>query len=53
VLEAHEQQIEAVLSGLPAADQAHLHRLLTRLGRHLESLVSKGPFSIHSSSPSA
>ena len=52
VLEAHEQQIEAVLGGLPAADQAQLLRLLTRLGRHLESLVIKGPFSIHPSPPS-
>lgn len=53
VLKAHEQQIEAVLAGLPAADQVHLHRLLTRLGRHLEALASKGPFSIHSSPPPA
>ena len=30
-----------------AADQAQLLRLLTRLGRHLEGLASRGPFSIH------
>ena len=46
VLVAHEQQIETVLGGLPAADQAHLHRLLARLGRHLESLANTGPFAI-------
>jgi DNA-binding MarR family transcriptional regulator len=39
VLTAHERQIEAVLGGLGRRDQAELHRLLARLGRHLESLA--------------
>ena len=47
VLRAHEQQIENVLSGLSVGDQAHLHRLLTRLGRHLEGLANQNPLSLH------
>ena len=47
VLTAHEQQIEGVLSGLSVGDQTHLHRLLTRLVRHLEGLADQHPLLLH------
>lgn len=42
VLENHGRQIERVLAGLTAPEQAELHRLLGRLGRHLEGLAARG-----------
>jgi DNA-binding MarR family transcriptional regulator len=42
VLVKHEAQIEAVLSALSMDERTELHRLLTRLGRHLEGLLAQG-----------
>ena len=39
VLETHAGQIEAVLEGLNDAEQQELHRLLERLGSHLELMA--------------
>src|SRR5262245_23493992 len=44
VLRGHEAQIQAVMSGLPSAEeQATLHRLLVRLERHLETFLERRP----------
>jgi DNA-binding MarR family transcriptional regulator len=42
VLVFHGAKIDLVLGGLSPAEQADLHRLLGRLGRHLEQLVEGG-----------
>jgi len=42
VLRVHSAQIEAVMGGLTAAEQAELHRLLGLLEGHLEGLVRDG-----------
>lgn len=42
VLEFHQAQIDRVLSGLNEHEQAELHRLLGRLGLHLERLLEEG-----------
>jgi DNA-binding MarR family transcriptional regulator len=42
VLAVHEKQIATVLGGLRAAEQAEFHRLLNRLGQHLEGLLTRG-----------
>jgi DNA-binding MarR family transcriptional regulator len=42
ILAVHEQQIVKVLSGLTKKEQAEFHRLLRRLGQHLEGLVARG-----------
>ena len=42
VLAEHGRQIDFVLGGLTKAEQAELHRLLNRLGGHLEGLLA-GP----------
>jgi DNA-binding MarR family transcriptional regulator len=42
ILAVHEKQIAAVLGGLSWKEQAEFHRLLGRLGQHLESLLSRG-----------
>ncbi len=39
VLETHAGKIEAVLEGLNEAEQQELHRLLERLGSHLEMMA--------------
>ena len=39
VLEVHDRQIEKMLGGLAAVEQAELQRLLTRLREHLETLL--------------
>lgn len=38
VLAIHGKQIDSVLGGLTTTEQAELHRLLVRLGRHLKDL---------------
>jgi DNA-binding MarR family transcriptional regulator len=43
VLVFHGAQIDAVLGGLTPAEQAEFHRLLGRLGQHLERLLEQGP----------
>ena len=43
VLTVHERQIETVLGGLAANEQAALLHYLARLGRHLEHLLAPGP----------
>ena len=40
VLAVHGEQIEKVLGCLSPAEQERLHRLLTRVGLHLESLLA-------------
>lgn len=42
VLAIHADQIDAVLGGLSAAEREELHRLLQRLGHHLEGLLAGG-----------
>src|SRR5437773_3413618 len=42
VLAVHERQIARVLAGLSGKEQGEFHRLLRRLGQHLESLMSRG-----------
>jgi DNA-binding MarR family transcriptional regulator len=42
VLRVHAAQIEAVMGGLTAEEQAELHRLLSRLEGHLEELLQGG-----------
>jgi DNA-binding MarR family transcriptional regulator len=42
VLLAHEKQIDRVLGGLSPDEQAEFHRLLSRLGHHLECLLEEG-----------
>ena len=42
ILAVHERQIARVLAGLSGKEQGEFHRLLRRLGQHLESLVSRG-----------
>jgi DNA-binding MarR family transcriptional regulator len=42
VLTFHAAQIDAVLAGLNPVEQTELHRLLGRLGQHLEKLVEQG-----------
>jgi DNA-binding MarR family transcriptional regulator len=42
VLRVHSAQIEAVMGGLTAAEQAELNRLLSRLEGHLEGLLESG-----------
>ena len=39
VLAVHAEQIDRVLAGLSRAGQATLHRLLDRLGEHLEGML--------------
>ena len=41
VLAVHARQIDRVLGGLSASDQAELHRLLDRLSGHLEKLLDE------------
>ena len=41
VLAVHEKQIGTVLAGLTTQEQTEFHRLLTRLGRHLEGLLTE------------
>jgi DNA-binding MarR family transcriptional regulator len=41
VLAAHGPQVETILAGLDAGEQADLHRLLGKLTNHLEGLLSK------------
>ena len=43
VLAVHQKQIDAVLGGLSAAEQAEFHRLLVQMERHLEGLLVRGP----------
>lgn len=43
VLVGHQRQIAALLAGLHENDQAQLHRLLHRLGQHLETLLDGPP----------
>jgi DNA-binding MarR family transcriptional regulator len=42
ILAVHEQQIATVLGGLNWKEQAVFHRLLRRLGQHLEGLLTRG-----------
>ncbi len=42
VLTVHQDQINGLMSGLSAREQGELHRLLHRLGRHLEGLLVTG-----------
>ena len=42
VLRVHSAQIEAVMGGLTAEEQAELHRLLGRLEEHLNGLLAGG-----------
>jgi DNA-binding MarR family transcriptional regulator len=42
VLAVHQDQINGIMSGLSAKEQEELHRLLHRLGRHLEGLLITG-----------
>jgi DNA-binding MarR family transcriptional regulator len=39
VLAAHQEQLDAVMSGLAREEQAELHRLLGKLGRHLDGML--------------
>ena len=43
VLTVHEAQIETILAGLNLTEQLALQRHLSRLGRHLEGLLARGP----------
>jgi DNA-binding MarR family transcriptional regulator len=42
VLSVHASQIDAVLACLTTKEQVEFHRLLDRLGHHLEGLLSEG-----------
>jgi DNA-binding MarR family transcriptional regulator len=42
ILAVHERQIAMVLGGLNHTEQTEFHRLLHRLGQHLESLLAGG-----------
>jgi DNA-binding MarR family transcriptional regulator len=42
ILEVHEVQMQTVLAGLSAAEQAELHRLLLRWREHLEYVLETG-----------
>jgi DNA-binding MarR family transcriptional regulator len=42
VLAVHDKQIATVLGGLSAQEQVEFHRLLGRLGQHLEGLIVRG-----------
>jgi DNA-binding MarR family transcriptional regulator len=42
VLINHQRQIESVFGGLKAEEQNRFHRLLLRVGRHLEQLENSG-----------
>ena len=42
ILAVHEKQIATVLGGLTWKEQAEFHRLLGRLGQHLEILLARG-----------
>jgi DNA-binding MarR family transcriptional regulator len=42
VLAVHEKQLAAVLAGLSGKEQAEFHRLLSRFGQHLETLLARG-----------
>jgi DNA-binding MarR family transcriptional regulator len=42
IMAVHGQQIVRVLGGLTKREQAEFHRLLRRLGQHLEGLVARG-----------
>jgi DNA-binding MarR family transcriptional regulator len=42
ILAVHERQIATVLGGLNWKEQAEFHRLLRRLGQHLEGLLTRG-----------
>src|SRR6516165_6132326 len=42
ILAVHEKQIATVLGGLNWREQAEFHRLLRRLGQHLEGLLTRG-----------
>ena len=41
VLEVHQDQLNAVMSGLSRDEQAVLHRLLGKLGQHLVGLLGE------------
>ena len=43
VLAGHSAQIDAVLAGLTESDHQDMHRLLSKLNTHLESMPSLGP----------
>jgi DNA-binding MarR family transcriptional regulator len=43
ILAVHAQQIDTVLGVLNAAEQTELHRLLSRLEKHLEGVLAHGP----------
>lgn len=42
VLAVHARQMDCVMGSLTAEEQAELHHLLAKLGRHLETLVLRG-----------
>src|SRR5712692_1966382 len=42
ILSVHAQQVARVLGGLSKKEQAEFHRLLRRLGQHLEGLMTRG-----------
>ena len=42
ILAVHGRQIDRVLEGLSAAEQTELHRLLSSLEHHLETVLAKG-----------
>jgi len=42
ILSVHAQQVARVLGGLSKKEQAEFHRLLRRLGQHLERLMTRG-----------
>jgi DNA-binding MarR family transcriptional regulator len=42
ILSVHAQQVARVLGGLTKKEQAEFHRLLRRLGQHLEGLMTRG-----------
>jgi DNA-binding MarR family transcriptional regulator len=42
ILAVHAQQVARVLGGLTKKEQAEFHRLLRRLGQHLEGLMTRG-----------
>jgi DNA-binding MarR family transcriptional regulator len=46
VLQVHDRQIDLVMGALNANEQAEFHRLLSRLGRHLEGLIAQGTVSL-------
>jgi len=51
LLAHHEEQVNLVLAGLSAADQAELYRLLSAWGIHLQRLLEQGPSATHQESP--